>query len=256
MRRRQRANQVEATPDEPAGHEPAAEFSALLTTELGRTEPVPGVGMRPAEYGSSREPVIDLADDRPEPSPTLDFWDRYDEARAMADLLDVPPTTAVAVVGPLELAIPVVRRCLDDHPLGDCDVFVLTELEDIPDEPNWTTLHRAPDLVAALEHPGLNAPLLVLDVPRELPPAIRPLIARLRQAGLSMVRYVLDVSPDDEDLATWHGELGRPSVLDLAAPVAPDRALELLERGEPIASIDGVTVAAELILALRFELLS
>ncbi|MCP4227279.1 MAG: hypothetical protein GY773_28375, partial [Actinomycetia bacterium] len=63
----------------------------------------------------------------------------------------------------------------------------------------------------------------------------------------------LDGDPTDEDLATWHGQLGRPSVLDLASPIEPDRAMELLDRGEPIASISGVGLSAELLLALKME---
>jgi len=91
----------------------------------------------------------------------------------------------------------------------------------------------------------------VLDIPQELPSFVRPLVARLRDGGVGLVRYVLDGDPDDEDLATWHGELGRPSVLDLASAVEPRRVLELLDRGEPVASVAGMAITTELLLALR-----
>jgi hypothetical protein len=67
---------------------------------------------------------------------------------------------------------------------------------------------------------------------------------------------VLDDDPDDEDVATWSGELGQPSVLDLAAPIDPARVVELLDRGEPVVSVAGRAVTVDLLTALRADQLS
>jgi hypothetical protein len=71
---------------------------------------------------------------------------------------------------------------------------------------------------------------------------------------VGLVRYVLGGDPSDEDLATWLGELGQPSVLDLASAVAPERVIELLERGEPMGSVAGMAITPELLTALRLDL--
>ncbi|MGI9611547.1 MAG: hypothetical protein ACR2QO_01470 [Acidimicrobiales bacterium] len=179
------------------------------------------------------------------------FWDRYDEATASAGLFSVPPAAVTVVVGSLDVAVPVAQRCRAGHWISECDVFVLTEQEHLAAEPTWHTVARPSDVVAVLEEGRSDFPLIVLDIPRELPAWVRPLVSRLREGGVGLVHYVLDDDPNDEDLATWHGELGRPAVLDLARPVAPDRVLELLDRGEPIASVAGMPITTELLLALR-----
>jgi hypothetical protein len=147
----------------------------------------------------------------------------------------------------------VVLRCAQQHWAGACEVFVLTGKSAIPEEPTWTIVQRGSDLVTIAERGEHDFPLLVIDVPDEPPMWVRPLLERLRRSGLGLVHYVLDGDPTDEDLATWHGEVGRPAVLDLVSPVDPLRVLELLDRGEPIASIGGVPVSAALLLALRAE---
>ena len=216
-----------------------------------------------AELISARRPALAEAMGSPQveaPAPRglgsvgfqqTDFWDRYDEAAAAANLFAVPPAAVTAVIGPLDVAVGVARQCRADHWAGDCDVFVLTERPEVPGEPTWTTLGRPSDVVAVLEDGKSDFPLIVLDIQRELPPWVRPLVVRLRESGLGLVHYVLDDDPNDEDLATWHGELGRPSVLDLPAHLEPGRVLELLDRGEPIASVAGMPISTDLLLALR-----
>ena len=185
----------------------------------------------------------------------LEFWARFDRVRAEADLLDLPPVALSAVVGSLDRAAPVVRRCGERHWAGHCQVFVLTEQTEVLIEP-WTVVHGDDDLVAAVDRHPTDFPLLVIDVPPLLPPWLRPLLDRLRQSGLGLVHYVLDGNPTDEDLATWHGEIGRPSVLDLLSPLSPQRVVDLVDRGEPIASVGGVPLSADLLFALRTEVSS
>ncbi len=182
---------------------------------------------------------------------SVDFWHRYDEANAAANLFSVPPSAITVVIGPLEVSISVAKRCSSRHWVGECDVFVLTERPEVPGEPDWKILRRPSDVVQVLEDGESDFPLIVLDIERDLPAWVRPLVARLRQSGVGLVHYVLDDEPSDEDLATWFGELGRPSVLDLAAYVPPSRVTALLDRGEPIASVAGKPISTDLLLALR-----
>jgi len=182
-----------------------------------------------------------------------DFWARYDEARAAADLFAVPPAALIAVIGPLEVAAPVAHRCRQQHWAGNGEVHVLTGAGDVEGEPDWKPVALPGDLVNIVNSDRVETPILVLDVANDPPPWLGDVVADLREAGVGLVHYVLDGDPTDEDLATWHGELGRPSVLDLASPVQPERVLALLERGEPVASIAGVPFSAELLMALQVE---
>jgi hypothetical protein len=181
------------------------------------------------------------------------FWDLYDRVASSAELFAVPATAISVVVGELEAAIPVIRQSYQRHWGDACDIYVLTDRPFIPGQPDWNVVSSPSDLVSILDEGISHFPLLVLDVPRELPAFVRPLIQRLRGSGVGMVRYVLDGDPSDEDLATWFGELGRPSVLDLATPVGTDRILDLLDRGEPVVSVAGMPISTELLLAIRLD---
>ncbi len=226
-----------------AGHEPGA--SAGPTGDLDL----------PASL-APETPLARLASSSPSSGgrpAAAEFWDLYDRAAAEAELAEVPPAAIIAIVGPLAAAAPVVDRCRARHWMGHCDVFVLTRHRAVPEHLDWIVVGQPSDLVSAIEDGGSDFPLLVLDVPNDLPAFVQPLVSRLREAGVGLVHYVLDDDPADEDLATWHGELGQPSVLDLAAPIEPSRVLELFDRGEPVVSVAGHELTTELLLAFRVE---
>lgn len=239
-----------------AGDTAETDADADANADLDAFDPRDGA---PAEPDGVEEPDVEVdtlagaADLAPSEPLTGDFWDHYDLAKAEAELAQVPPAAVVAVVGPLDAVIPVVERCRDRHWMGDCDVFVLTQRRIVADQPGWNVVGQPSELVAVLEDGGSDFPLLVLDVPCDLPAFVRPLVAHLRERGVGLVHYVLDDDPADEDLATWHGELGRPSVLDLAGSIEASRVLELVDRGEPVVSVAGQDLSTELLLALRVE---
>lgn len=286
MRLRRRQPKTDGTGDEVASSDDdGVDFASVLDRELSHPTSAPDPtsepdgsesdgtddsdGSEPEDQGRAPEVTgVDETRTDDEPSthgpvrhPTVvDFWASYDEARAAADLFAVPPAAVIAVVGPLESVAGVVDRVRRRHWDGDSKVVLLTDRADgasnldQADPTPWTIVRRPDDLVATLDHDPGDAPVLVVDVPGELPSWMHGLISSLRGAGLGLVHYVLDGHPTDEDLATWHGQLGRPSVLDLAAPIEPARVVELLDRGEPIASIGGIELSAELLLALKTEL--
>ncbi len=234
---------------------PAIEVDAVPGQAHPGAATPPGNALAPSSFDASSEARrLDPPTPAIPPVPGFqqtDFWDRYDEAAAAANLFSVPPAAITVIIGPLDVAIGVAQRCRAGHWVSECDVYVLTDRAEIAEEPSWTPLRRPSDVVAVLENGESDFPLIVLDIQRELPAWVRPLVVRLRDSGVGLVHYVLDDDPSDEDLATWHGELGRPSVLDLAAYVAPDRVLQLLDKGEPIASVAGMPISTDLLLALR-----
>lgn len=256
MKRRRRQRRRDATRDRRSPEQPAPEpFDRVLARELDapsvdRIDPSPDAAFaRPTTASTSAPLASDL--DRG-PGPDVDVWERLRQARAEAELLVVPSVATVAVVGPVDRARSVIELCRAQRWDDDGAVVVLTNRPNLVDDP-WTAVGRGSDLVDALEADDADFPLLVIDVPRELPLWVRPLVERLRNGGVGMVHYALLGEPSDEDLATWHGEVGRPSVLDLVSPVDPGRVLELIERGEPIASVAGFALGPELLLALQTE---
>lgn len=258
--------QLEPEPfeDEPLEHEPlqhdAVELGPADVAEDEPRSPVPTPRMASLDSWTPGERLLPLpaslqAPQRRSAAPSgsaLEFWAGYDRARRQAELLDLPPVALTAIVGPLPTAVPVVERCRNGHWAGECDVYVLTNR---PHEagPGWTVVADGAELTAVVADRQAEFPLVVVDVPPLLPAWVRPLLDGLREAGVGRIHYVLDGDPTDEDLATWHGEIGRPAVLDLVGAPPPRRVLELVDRGEPLASIAGVAMSADLLFALRRE---
>ena len=198
-----------------------------------------------------------LADEgvAPRPAPLVDgpdFWRRVARAEARADLLTVPAVAVTVVVGPLSAAVPVARACQQRHWTEACEVVMLGDQTAMSGEGSWTLVDDPEELVAAAAGEREGFPLLVVDGGSG-PSAVAPVLAELRAAGAGLVRCALPGHPTDEDLATWTGQVGRPSVIDLVTPIDAGRLLALLERGEPIATVAGVDVTADLILALRLD---
>ncbi|MEM8925097.1 MAG: hypothetical protein AAGD35_16450, partial [Actinomycetota bacterium] len=260
-----------AAPPAPAPAAPAAATAAPAAAPTGAvsTPPVTPTAAAVIEVDTGAVRVVDapsptpaMAPPAPAPSEVpppdkgtgVDFWALYTESQAMADLLDVPPTPVVAVVGPLEVAMTVARRCRSRHWIDGDSIVVHTERHDLVDEPSWEVLDDEA-LGRRLDEGGRPSAMFVIDAPGELTPDVTRIVRRLRADGPTLVHYVLDAEPSDDELATWHSRIGRPAVLDLFGPVDPARALALLDRGEPVASIAGVPVTAELIQALRIDVL-
>ncbi len=240
-------------------------------------DPAPNPSPDPAPVGAqAAHPVAGVPDPEtapaPDRSPTVEadpvgapagavstrdrvsFWERYEGAVAFADLLAVPSVVSTAVVGRLAQAAPVARRHLDRQPADGRPVVVVSE-HPTPDcvDDGWSVASSNEAIRSVFRDALVPPALLVIDTDRALPMPLAQTVDHLRQYGVELVRLVVDGSPNDEDMATWQGELGRPGVIDLASPIDPQRARQLLRRGEPIASIAGVSVTPELLLALELD---
>lgn len=130
---------------------------------------------------------------------------------------------------------------------------MLTKRTEIVSEPTWRLVRDGFRLVEAATNRQRPSGLVVIDAGTELAPWVRALVTRLRDAGMGMVRYVVAGDPTDAKLATGCEMLGQPLMVDLVQPAEPSRVLELTGRGEPIATVGGTLLTAELVLAMEAE---
>ncbi|MEM7339743.1 MAG: hypothetical protein AAF467_13905 [Actinomycetota bacterium] len=180
-----------------------------------------------------------------------DFWSDYANAAREAELFQLPAASAVAIVGPVADVEPTVARHRDQGG-PDRPVFVYTTGPNMAGVEGWTRLRRANDLLVALDRFADRGPILVIDAKDVEPDEVDGLIHELRRRGVELVHLVVDQpDPSPEDLATWLGLVGQPSVVDLVFPLAPGRVVDLIDRGEPIASVAGVPISGPLLFALR-----
>lgn len=190
-----------------------------------------------------------ITDLRTSALPVIDFWALLERARAELGRLQPPPAAVCGVVGPLDAALPIVRRLQRQGGPRLHEVVVLSARAEIVAEPSWTLVRTGSRLAEAV-HRGTTA-LLVIDVSTQWPVWVGPLVSRLRRAGLGLVHYVVDGDPSDADLAAAHDVLGPQLALDVMSPIGPDRLVELVGRGEPLASVRGIPLTAELLVASR-----
>ena len=201
-------------------------------------------------------PMRAAADGQPPPG----FWDRLAALGSSSPLAAGPGEATVGVIGPLAAALGVVRRLQRDAGAG-CEVVVLTARAELVCEPGWTLVRNGARLAEAVHRPG--PAIVVIDVASPVAPGagpgaavpawLPPLVARLRRAGMTRVHLAVEGDPDDVALAGAAEALGQPLVLDLAAPVGPDRLVSLLERWVPVASVRGRALTPELELAARIS---
>lgn len=177
------------------------------------------------------------------------FWPTL---KAIGDSMQTLPRTPglTVVVGPLVLAVPVVRRLQCHHRLGPEDVVVLTARAEIISEPTWRLVRSGAQLVDAAARREAEPTLLVIDAPVEQPIWVAPLLVRLRRAGVDLVRYAVPGSPDSNELEQYRAAPDRRYVIDLVSRVEPARLVKLVQRGHPVATVAGVGVTAELLLAM------
>lgn len=185
-------------------------------------------------------------------APPESFWTDYARACSEAELFRLPAEAGpVAVVGPLAHAGVAVDRHRYGSDGATRPVFVHTaDRTAVPRA--WRRVDRPSDLVTALERHRGEDPILAIDVADEPPAWLRPLIGRLQVEGLDLVHCVMDRSDAGPgEIATWLGQAGERVVIDLAFPMEPRRIVDLIDRGEPLASIAGFPITGPLLLALR-----
>ena len=185
------------------------------------------------------------------PSEPSNFWVHLQQTRDALRAFVPPATRLVVVVGPLALTVPVVRRLQCRHRLAPDDVTVLTSRAEIVSEPSWHLVRSGRQLVEAARARADQPALLVMDAPIELPIWVAPLLTRLRATGLDLVRYIVPGSPAPDDLIRFWTGPDEPYVIDLVSRVQPSLLVQLVEHDHPVATVAGVELSAELLVAMR-----
>ncbi len=219
------------------------EPETLLDTPLDRIEPEPVAEPDPV-------PVITVPKRGPR---STSFWMRLYRLRRELDS-HLPPTNDVtAVVGPLVHTMPVIRNLQCEAGLPAESVIVLTPRAEVVSEPSWCLVRSGQQMLEAIDERRDQPAVLAIDVDIELPVWVEPLLTRLRHHGLGVTRYLLADVDQIEILLHHRGASNGAFMIDISRPLQPEDLVELVDRRLPIATVAGVSINAELLLAMRSQ---
>ncbi|MEL7154957.1 MAG: hypothetical protein AAFN30_00005, partial [Actinomycetota bacterium] len=188
------------------------------------------------------------------PSRSSSFWMRLYRLRRELDARLPPTNDVTAVVGPLTHTMPVIRHLQCEAGLPAEDVVVLTPRAEVVSEPSWCLVHSGQQMLEAMGHRQGRPAVVAVDVGIEMPVWVEPLLTRLRHNGLGVTRYLLTDADQLEILLHHRGTSNGAFMIDISRPLAPEELVELIDRRLPIATVAGVSINAELLLAMRGQL--
>ena len=222
------------------------------TASLPRADVVPQTELAPIPEPPRPAPSTMVSS---EPSParrrSAGFWARVSRARRQLTTVLPEPSPFLAVIGPLSLTTPVIKRLRADSDLANAEVIVLTDRAEIVSEPNWQLVRSGHQLIEVANERNGEPTLLVLDVPVDLPQWVAPLQQRLRRAGVGACRYAVPGTPSAEQLDRYRLGSDVPYILDLVSRVEPDRLVTFVDQQHPIGSVGGAVLTAELLVAMQ-----
>lgn len=239
-------------PDLHVGLDAAGPATPIVIDDDGADTARPAVivetEVEPKEEAAEPVPVIRVPARGPR---STSFWMRLYRLRRELDS-HLPPTNDVtAVVGPLVHTMPVIRNLQCEAGLPADSVIVLTPRAEVVSEPSWRLVRSGQQMLEAIDERRDQPAVLAIDVDIELPVWVEPLLTRLRHHGLGVTRYLLD-DVDQIDILLHHrGPSNGAFMIDIGRPLQPEDLVELVDRGLPIATVAGVTINAELLLAMR-----
>jgi hypothetical protein len=178
------------------------------------------------------------------------FW--LEVRRAQHELASFMPLDAasVAVLGPLAPAARVLRRLRSRPAEVVPEVFVLTDRAGIVSEPSWHLVRSGHRLEELVEERRPWPSLILVDVPGRPPSWLVPMLHRLREAGVGLFRQVVPGSPSMTEMRQLLAP-DLPVALDVAERLDPSVVAELIDARLPLASVGGVEICAELLVAIR-----
>lgn len=239
----------------------------LLHTE--ESERVRGDERRPADHAPIPAPrtgddieteteteteVTAAAASAPTPPRSSSFWMRLYRLRRELDARLPPTNDITAVVGPLVQTMPVIRHLQCEAGLPAEDVIVLTPRAEVISEPSWSLINSGQHMLEAMAGRRGKPAVVAIDVDIELPVWVEPLLMKLRQYGLGVTRYLLADLDQLEILLHHRGAGSGAFMIDISRPLPPAELVELIDRHLPIATVAGVNINAELLLAMRGQL--
>lgn len=259
------SQRIAAQATEEAAEEATQEAAAPELLELPAAIEV---GTPPPRHGSANSPVqaaqpIELsipATDNPviEPSGSRerpDFWTRLGLAKEEISLYRLPTSNVTAIVGPLDLALPVARATQQKEWIGAEDLAVLSSRATVAGIPSWQMVSRVADLHWAMNEwrASQRRGIVVVDTLDLHTEELHRLISQLRSNGADLVRVTLPIEVDLGAFVEMVSGLGGSIAVDLPAGTTPEDILSMLDRGMLIATIGGLPLTAELLVALRSE---
>ena len=213
------------------------------------TKPAPPPEMRFGDILTSelQQPEISIRT-----SETEDFWTHLEELEGETEPLDLE-SRIVVIVGNRSSALAVARRIeTTDEGEARALVAISPSPEDL-DLPAWQQVENEIDLGDRLRfwHNSERQGVVIIDA--DFGADATALVQRVRQAGSRVLRLAVDDELSPKRIFDLMQRLGGNVVIDLTFKAEPAYVLSLVDRGVPLASIDGHTVDANLLLALNRE---
>lgn len=233
---------------------PALSEAALSEAEhlvVATTSSAPPERIHLEEIEQPNADLVEPAGNRERP----DFWTRMTLAREEVSLYRLPNSNVTAIVGPLDLSLPVARTTQQEHWIGVEDLAVLSTRESVASVPSWQTVARVDDLYWAMNEwrETQRRGLVVVDTTDLEPAKLTRLITQLRSKGADLIRVTLPLDVNLDAFTDMVSELGGPIAVDLPAGTSPSDILGALDKGLIVASVAGLALTAELLVALRNE---
>lgn len=183
---------------------------------------------------------------------TDDFWSHLNELEAEVEPLDLESRITV-IVGNRSSALSVVSHIDAAHDGEDRALVAISPSPQELDLPAWQQVGNEIELADRLRFWQKSDRQGVVIVDADFGADATALVNRARQAGSRVVRMAVDDELSPKRIFDLMQRLGGNVVIDLTFRAEPAYVLSLVDRGVPLASIDGHPFDPNLLLALNRE---
>ncbi len=185
-------------------------------------------------------------------SETEDFWTHLEEVEAEIEPLDLD-SHVIAIIGNRSSALVVAQR-IETADNGETRALVaITPSPEQIELPKWQQVENEIELGDRLlfwQHSERQG-IVIIDA--DFGADATALVQRVRQAGSRVLRMAIDDELSPKRIIDLMQRLGGNVVIDLTFRAEPEYVLSLVDRGVPLASVDGHPFDANLLLALKRE---
>lgn len=183
---------------------------------------------------------------------TEDFWTHLTELEAEIEPLDLD-SRIIAVVGNRAAALSVARR-LETADDGEARALVaITPSPDEIDLPAWQQVDSEIELGDRLRFWQNSERQGIVIIDADFGADATALVERVRASGSRVLHMAVDDELSPKRIFDLMQRLGGNVAVDLTFRAEPAYVLSLVDRGVPLASVDGHTFDANLLLALNRE---
>jgi len=237
------------------GAEGASTGGATASARLARAETISvtdriGLGRPPADRSSKTPPPVErrfgdiLSSELATPeisirsNETEDFWTHLEELEAEFEPLDLE-SRIVVIIGNRTSAVEMAHRI---ETADDGEVRALVALSPDPDAldlPAWQQVEDEIQLGDRLRFWANADRRGVVVIDADFGADATALVERVRRAGSRVVRMVVDDELSPKRIFDLMHRIGGNVVVDLHMPADPAYVLSLVDRGVPLATVDG-----------------